>query len=148
MGPKIVILLSAWMLVLSSLACRSHKLGEVHVEGVAKPTFRFVGFNVGSLVIYQVPERYLKSGIPLDELKEDNPNTRWFLDGDHDANEPIVYGIVPSGMKEFSPAKPLVEGVTYFASSYVGTEDTGAFVGQYFRIRNGQAEEFYGEGSK
>ncbi len=148
MGSKFVILIGGLILVLSSSACRSHKLGEVHVEGVGTPTFRFVGLNVGSLVIYQVPDRYRKSGIPLDELKEDNPNTHWFVQGNHEANEPIVYGMVPSGMKEFAPAKPLDEGVIYFASSYVGTEDTGAFVGQYFKIKNGRAEEFHGEGNE
>jgi hypothetical protein len=145
MGPKFITLLSGLMLVLSLSACRSHKLGEIHVEGDGKPTFRFVGLNVGRLVIYQVPERYLESGIPLDELKEDNPNTHWFLEGSHQANVPIGYGTVPSGMKEFAPAKPLAEGVIYFASSYVGTEDTGAFVGQYFKIKNGRAAEFYGD---
>lgn len=78
---------------------------------------------------------------------EDNRNTHWFLDGNHDENEPIVSSIVPSGMKESAPAIPLAEGVIYFASSYGGTEDTGAFVGQCFEINNGRAEEFHVEAS-
>jgi hypothetical protein len=148
MGPKLVILVGGLLLVLTSSACRSHKVGQVHVDGLGKPIFRFVGRNVGRLVVYEVPERYLKSGIPLDELKESNANTQWFLEGNHNASEPIVYGIVPSGTKEFAPARPLAEGVIYFASCYVGTEDTGGFVGQYFKISNGRAEEFHGEGSE
>ena len=147
MATKSAILVLGLLLTISS-ACRSHKVGEVHVEGVGKPIFRFVGRDVGNLVIYEVPERYLKSGIPLDELKETNANTRWYLEGTHSASQPIVYGSAPSGMKEFAPATPLVEGVVYFASSYVGTEDTGAFVGQYFKISNGRAEEFHGEVSQ
>jgi hypothetical protein len=143
---KILILML--LLMASMWGCRSHKVGEVHVEGEGKPHFRFVGLNVGRLVIFEVPQPYLKDGIPLDELKDDNPNTQWFLEGSHKASEPIIYGSVPSGMKEFAPAKPLAEGVIYFASSYVGTEDTGAFVGQYFKIKNGRAEEFHEESNQ
>lgn len=145
---KCIVIVLGLLLIASLAACRNHSVGEVHVDGDAKPRFRFVGLNVGSLVVYQVPEQYLKAGIPLGELKEDNPNTHWFLEGSHDASQPIFYGTAPSGMKEAAPAKPLVEGVVYFASSYVGTQDTGAFVGQYFKIKNGRAEEFHEEGNK
>jgi hypothetical protein len=40
--------------------------------------------------------------------------------------------------------KPLAEGTIYFASTYVGTRDTAAFVGLYFQIQRGQAVEFHG----
>ena len=70
------------------------------------------------------------------------------LDGSHNAAEPIVYGVVPLGVKAEVPAKPLEEGVIYFVTSWVGTRDTGAFVGQYFRINNGHTEEFHGEGGE
>ena len=76
-------------------------------------------------------------------MKDNNPDTQWRIDGHHDADLPINYGIVPSGMKELVPPKPLVEGTIYFVSSYIGTEDTGAFVGQYFKIQNGRATEFH-----
>jgi hypothetical protein len=74
----------------------------------------------------------------LDELKKDNPDTHWLLEGMHDANIPINYGIVPEGMKEIVRAKPLAEGEIYLASIYISTEETGTFVGQYFRMQSGQ----------
>jgi hypothetical protein len=117
----------------------------VHVDGEGKPRFSFNGLTVSSLVVYEVPDQYLKKGIPLSELKATNANTRWFLEGQHNAKEPIEYGKAPVGMKESAAAKPLADGVVYFVSSYVGTRDTGAFAGQYFRIRNGRVEEFHEE---
>jgi len=114
-------------------------------KGDNNPRFSFVGVNVNSLVVYEVPKQYLEKGVPLDELKAENPNTKWFLEGQHDAKVTIEYGKAPVGMKESASSNPLTEGVIYFVSSYVGTRDTGAFVGNYFRIRNGKAEEIHEE---
>jgi hypothetical protein len=82
----------------------------VHVDGEANPRFSFTGLTVSSLVIYEVPDQYLKEGIPLNELKATNPNTKWFVEGPHDAKEPIEYGKAPAGMKESAAAKPLDVG--------------------------------------
>jgi hypothetical protein len=134
------------LLALLSLAgCRDHSLGEVHVDGDSKPRFKFVGEHVGRLVVYRVPDKYLRQGIPLDELDESKPNVQWFIEGSHEASEPILYGVAPPGTKAAFPAKLLDEGVVYFVGSWVGTRDTGAFVGQYFRIQNGRTEEFHEE---
>jgi hypothetical protein len=48
-------------------------------------------------------------------------------------------------MKESATSKPLTEGVVYFVSGYVNTRDMGAFVGNYFRIRDGKVEEIHEE---
>src|ERR1044072_1651260 len=100
----------AIVLMLVLTACRYHSLGQVHVDGEAKPRFSFTGLTVSSLVIYEVPDQYLKEGIPLNELKATNPNTKWFVEGPHDAKEPIEYGKAPAGMKESAAAQPLDEG--------------------------------------
>jgi hypothetical protein len=142
---KVPVTVLGLLLLFSLAGCRDHKVGAVHVDGDSKPRFRFVGLHVGRLVVYRVLDKYLKAGIPADELKENNANTQWFIEGNHTANEPILYGAAPPGMKEAFPAKSLDEGVVYFVSSYVGTYDTGAFVGQYFRIKNGRTEEFHEE---
>jgi hypothetical protein len=131
------------LVLLLTAACRDHNVGQVHVDGEGIPRFRFVGLTVSNLVVYEVPDQYLKEGIPLNELKATNPNTRWYVEGEHDAKEPIEYGKAPAGMQESAAAEPLADGKIYFASSYICTRDTGAFVGQYFRIRNGRAEEFH-----
>lgn len=69
-------------------------------------------------------------------------------DGRHNAAEPIIYGVVPAGVKALVPANPLQEHVVYFVSGYVNTRDTGAFVGQYFIIKDGRTQEFHGEGGE
>jgi hypothetical protein len=122
--------------------CRSHATGKVNVDGDAKPRFNFTGLTVSSLVVYSVPP-YLKKGIPLDALTKDNPDTQWIVEGLHTANVPITYGSVPADMKQIVAPKPLSDNTIYFVSTYIGTEDTGAFVGQYFRTRNGQTSEFH-----
>jgi hypothetical protein len=129
-------------LLVALASCRSY-VGKVNIDGDSKPRFKFTGFTVSSLVVYRVPPEYLKKGIPLDALTKDNPDTQWITEGLHDADVPIAYGSVPHDMKETLPAKTLVEGTIYFVSTYVGTEGTGAFVGQYFRISNGQTSEFH-----
>jgi hypothetical protein len=88
----------------------------VHLDGERVPRFSFVGRTVSSLIVYEVPAYYLKKAFPLNECKETNPSTKWFVEGHHDAKEPIEYGNLPVGMKEFAGAKPLAEGVIYFAS--------------------------------
>ena len=123
--------------------CRSHATGKVNVDGDAKPRFKFSGLTVSSLVVYRVPPEYLKKGIPLDALTKDNPDTQWIVEGLHTANVPVTYGSVPGDMKQIVAPKPLADDTIYFVSTYIGTEDTGAFVGQYFRIRNGRTSEFH-----
>ena len=123
--------------------CRSHEVGRVNVDGDSKPRFTFTGLSVSHLLVYRVPRQYLSKGIPLNALTKDNPDTQWLIDGDHAADLPISYGSVPKEMKEILPPKPLVEGTIYFVSIYIGTEDTGAFAGQYFKIQNGRTIEVH-----
>ena len=130
------------------VGCRDHSVGQIKVDGDSTPRFSFVGSNVDGLVVYRVPPQYLSKGIPLDETRKEGPNTLWMLDGSHNAAEPIIYGVVPVGVKAMVSAKPLEEGVVYFVSGYVSTPDTGAFVGQYFIINNGHTQEFHGEGGE
>ena len=128
--------------------CRNHGVGQIKVDGDSTPRFSFVGSDVQGLVVYRVPPEYLSKGIPLDETRKEGSNTVWMLDGSHNAAEPIIYGVVPVGMKQTVSAKPLEEGMVYFVSGYVGTRDTAAFVGQYFIINNGHTQEFHGEGGE
>ena len=125
------------------VGCRSHATGKVNVDGGAKPRFTFTGLTVSSLVVYRVPAEHLKKGIPLDALTKDNPDTQWIVERLHTANVPITYGSVPVDMKQIVAPKPLVDDAIYFVSTYIGTEDTGAFVGQYFQVRGGQTSEYH-----
>jgi hypothetical protein len=140
---KQFILFSLCSLLVLFSGCRSHEVGRVSVEGNSTPRFKFTGLSVTHLLVYQVPRQYLSKGIPLNELTKDNPNTQWLIDGVHDAHLPINYGSVPEGMKEIVSSKPLAEGTIYFVSTYIGTEDTGAFVGQYFKLQNGRTVEVH-----
>ena len=145
---KLPTFLVAVILVSLSSGCRDHSVGRLVVDGGSTPRFSFIGSSVSGLVVYRVPPEYLDKGIPLDETRKDGPNTFWMLDGDHNAAEPIIYGVVPAGVKAVVPAKPLQERAVYFVSGYVGTRDTGAFVGQYFIIHDGRTQEFHGEGGE
>jgi hypothetical protein len=140
MKLSITILLLSFLVVLSD--CHLH-VGSINVEGENQPRFTFIGKHVISLVVYRIPRKYLNKRIPLDEVTKNNPNIQWRIEGEHDATVPVNYGNVPEGMKEIVPAKPLAENTIYFASTYVGTEETAAFVGQYFVIRNGRTLEVH-----
>jgi hypothetical protein len=132
-------------LLTACLSCRSHSIGRVNVDGDGRPRFTFTGLTVSYVVVYRVPAEYLNKGIPLDALTKDNPDTQWLIEGSSEAQHVIRYGFAPQGMKEILPAKPLAEGPIYFVSTYISTEDTGAFVGQYFRIQNGHSIEVHEE---
>jgi hypothetical protein len=125
------------MVLFTLSSCRRH-VGTFNVGGDSRPRFTFSGSSLNHLLVYRVPRKYIDKQIPLDELKKDNPDTQWLLEGTHDANVHIDYGIVPKGMKEIVRAKPLAEGEIYLASIYISTEETGAFVGQYFRMESGR----------
>ncbi len=145
MSPQKLIKILLLALLTACLSCRSHSIGRVNVDGDGRPRFTFTGLTVSYVVVYRVPAEYLNKGIPLDALTKDNPDTQWLIEGSHDARYVITYGFVPPGMKEILPAKPLAEGPIYFVSTYISTEDTGAFVGQYFRIQNGHSIEVHEE---
>lgn len=137
---SLTILLLSLLLILNS--CPPH-VGSINVEGESQPRFTFIGTDVISLVVYRIPRKYLNKGIPLDEVTKDTPNIQWRVKGDHDARIPINYGVLPEGMKEVIPAKTLAENTIYLASTYIGTEETGAFVGQYFIIQDGRTVEVH-----
>jgi hypothetical protein len=86
----------------------------------------------------------LNKNIPLDEITKITPDTQWSVEGNHNVGIPISYGSIPEGMKEVVPAKPLADNTVYFVSTYVNTEETGSFAGQYFKIQNGRAIEVHG----
>ena len=108
---------------------------EVRVQPSNPPTFAFSrGTLVSMLLVYHLRPEQVGEGIFLDELLKDKPNLTWMLEGTHDQQVPITYGIVPSGMNETLEARPLVDGEYYlvFVASLVGAR---------FVIRNGIAEQ-------
>jgi hypothetical protein len=131
------------ILVMGFFGCRSHSTGRVNVHGDQSPHFTFTGDTVTYVLVYRVPAEYLSKGIPLKVLTKDNPDTQWVIEGTHEARDPIRYGLAPQGMKELVAPKALTDGPTYFVSTYIGTEDTAAFVGQYFKLQNGRAIEVH-----
>jgi hypothetical protein len=139
---KLSVRIFSIILLLALGSCSPH-VGSVNAEGGSQPRFTFIGSSVSSLIVYRVPRKYLNKGIALDAVTKNGSDTQWRIDGMHDARTPINYGVVPKGMTEIVPAKPLSENTIYFASTYVGTEETGAFVGQYFRIQNGRTIEVH-----
>jgi hypothetical protein len=141
---KLLISILSLTLLLVLSGCREH-IGSVHVEGNSQPRFTFDGTHVSSLVVYRIPRKYLNKAIPVDEVYEDRPNVQWRVEGDHEAGVPINYGSLPEGMKERVTASPLTENTLYLTSTEIGTEDTRAFVGLYFMIRNGRVIEVPGQ---
>ena len=85
------------------------------------------------LLVYHLKGDRAHRGILLDTLLADKENTSWMIEGEHDNQTPITYGIVPMGMKATVEVKPLIEGEQYmvFVASLVGTN---------FLWRNGRAE--------
>ena len=121
--------------LLMSLVFQScHVQPEVRVEPKDPPTFIFSrGTAVDGLLVYHVKgDPGHKGGILLDTLLADKENTCWMIEGEHDNQTPITYGVVPTGMKATIQAKPLIEGEYYMV--YVTS-----LVGATFVIRDGMA---------
>jgi hypothetical protein len=108
---------------------------EVRVEPANPPTFTFSrGTAVDMLLVYHLKGDQAHKGILLDTLLADKENTSWMIQGEHDNQIPISYGVVPMGMKATVQAKPLIEGEYYMV--YVAS-----LVGARFLVRNGYAEQ-------
>jgi hypothetical protein len=108
---------------------------EVRVQPTSPPTFTFSrGTLVSMLLVYHLQADQKDKGVFLDEVLNDKANLTWMLEGTHNQEVPIVYGLVPVGMKETVQAKPLIEGESYLG--YVAS-----LVGVRFIIRNGIAEQ-------
>lgn len=111
-----------------------HVQPEVRVEPAAPPVFSFSkGTAVDGLLVYHLNGNRDHKGILLDTLLADKENTNWMIEGEHDNQEPITYGVVPVGMKATIQPKPLIEGEFYmvYATSLVGAK---------FVIRDGIAQ--------
>jgi hypothetical protein len=123
-------------LCLSILALQGCEIPrEVRVESTNPPTFTFSrGTVADGLLVYHLKGDQAHQGILLDTLLADKENTSWKIDGQHDNQIPITYGVVPMGMKATVEAKPLIEGEYYFV--YVTS-----LVGAKFLVRNGRAEQ-------
>jgi hypothetical protein len=109
---------------------------EVRVEPTDPPTFTFSrGTAADMLLVYHLKgDQARKGGIFLNTLLADKENTSWNIEGEHDNQIPITYGVVPMGMKATVEAKPLIEGEYYFV--YVTS-----LVGARFLVRDGHAEQ-------
>jgi hypothetical protein len=105
------------------------------VESTNPPTFTFSrGTVADGLLVYHLKGNQAHQGILLDKLIADKENTSWKIEGEHDNQIPITYGVVPMGMKATVEAKPLIEGEYYMV--YVTS-----LVGATFLVRNGRAEQ-------
>lgn len=121
-----------WLMILAFQSCENPP--EVRVERTSPPTFRFSrGTSVDMLLVYHLNADQTDKGIFLDALLADKANISWMIEGEHDQQLPITYGVVPMGMKATVQAKALMEGEYYLV--YVAS-----LVGARFVIRNGIAQ--------
>jgi hypothetical protein len=112
-----------------------HVQPEVRVEPENPPRFTFSRSTVADgLLVYHLKGDQRNKGIFLDKLLADKENTCWMIEGDHDNQIPITYGVVPMGMKATIQAKPLMEGEYYMV--YVTS-----LVGAKFVISDGMARD-------
>jgi hypothetical protein len=86
------------------------------------------------LLVYHLGAEQMGKGIFLDDLLHNKENLTWKLEGTHNQELPITYGLVPSGMKDTVQVRPLMEGEYYlvFVASLVSAK---------FVVRNGSAEQ-------
>src|ERR1700694_2294294 len=125
---------SRWLCLLLLAFQSCHVQPEVRVETTTPPMFTFSrGTAVDMLLVTTLRATKRIQGVFLDTLLADKENTSWMIEGEHDNQIPIAYGVVPIGMKATVEAKPLIEGEYYmvFVASLVGTR---------FLVRNGHAE--------
>ena len=88
------------------------------------------------VVVYRIPSEYVNKGIPGDMLNDSI--AVWEIRGQlQNPKEPIVYGIVPTGMSETIPAKSLEEGQGYLLRCF--QNDNGGCSGVEFTIKDGEA---------
>lgn len=120
-------------------------VAEVRIGGVGTPYFIFSGSASSLLIICGARRKRRKKPLPPEEVTKDNPDVLWHIEGTHDANLPITYGIVPRGMTAVISAETLIEGELYFVQSKVDTATATSTVIQYFRIENGQVVEIHGD---
>lgn len=107
---------------------------EVRVEPTGPPSFSFSrGTSVRMLLVYHLKPDQPEKGVVLDALLADKPNISWMVEGEHNQQFPITYGLVPTGMKETARAKPLMEGEYYLVL-------VESLVSARFLVRNGRAE--------
>ena len=132
--PNSKLVAVSWLMILAFQGCEVPP--KVSVEPTTPPTFTFSrGTAADMLLVYHLKgDQAHKGGIFLDMLLADKENTNWMIEGEHDNQIPITYGVVPPGMKETVQAKPLIEGEYYFV--YVAS-----LVGARFVVRNGRAEK-------
>jgi hypothetical protein len=123
------------MAVLMLSACET----PLHVRLIEGQPPRFTADYLEALTyltILRVPKEYAGSGmIPGDVLTEQA--IVWEITGGtKHAKEPIMYGVVPEGMKERHAAKPLEEGGYYVVMC--GQNRNGGCYGTRFIIQNGE----------
>jgi hypothetical protein len=134
-----LILLLVSLLIISN--CTPENPVEVHIEEGFPPRFLLSDSRlVRSLFVYHIPAELANKSIPVEQMKKDDPNIMWMIEGHPYQNVPINYGVVPDGMIEVIKAKPLSEGEHYLV---FGTANAhGGMVGARFVIHNGRAYEF------
>jgi len=126
---------SGWLCLLLLAFQSCHIQPEVRAEPTNPPTFTFSSGTVtDGLLVYHLKGDQAQKGIILDTLLEDKENISWMIEGEHDNQIPISYGVVPLGMKATVEAKPLIEGEYYMV--YVTS-----LVGAKFVVRDGRAEQ-------
>ena len=134
MVPKYTPLAFLLAVLISIVLESCHVQPEVRVEPAASPVFSFSRATaVDGLLVYHLNGDQAHKGILLETLLADKENTNWMIEGEHDNQEPITYGVLPVGMKATIQPKPLTEGESYMVY-------TTSLVGAKFVIRNGIAQ--------
>jgi hypothetical protein len=114
-------------------------LTEIRIEGGNLPLFTFSGAAISFLLVGLARRKRRRNTLPDAPLNNDSSEVKWLIEGEHDANMPISYGVVPRGMNAVFSAEPLVEGELYFVQTKIDA-DASSIV-RHFRIENGQVVE-------
>lgn len=119
-------------------SCMPENQTMIHVHDGNPPRFTFSkAERMGLLFVLRLHDAH--SGVSLAQVKNNSPDTMWWIEGERRKDDPITYGDVPVDMREITPAKPLVEGEYYLV--YGNSGAGGDFRGATFVIRNGEAQE-------
>jgi hypothetical protein len=108
----------------------------MEIKGGNLPLFTFSGSAVSFLLVGLARRKRRRKQASVETLSEERRDIQWLIEGEHDANMPITYGVVPHSMNAVIVAEPLVEGELYFVQSKIDSDPS--FVERYFRIENGQ----------
>ena len=142
----------AILLLISLISLRCDRIIAVNVEGGDPPIFNLHGDEnwVRELTIYHITKEDAETktgqGTKIDkpllykDFMDIPEKMMWSISGKCLVRRPFVYGVVPDGMEEKVPAKPLIEGEYYFVYIF---RRSGPCPGMLFTIRDGKAVELW-----